>query len=546
MDQRRMTSTRKNARDLRKAQFGFGALLVSMGAGQVLARAGFCAISPGVWGLYRAFPVYCVLALAPVVAGAFVCARARRSRFPSARVMGGLRLAVAGSGLASLGVSVLRFDPKFVFLDAGFAACLVWACLFLGRGTLGRAVLAGCFSLSILFAASELTLRAASAGRRRMPDYQDAWQAKMGPGGHLKPDFHRLMAGATGAPILWVTNADGFRNAQEFERKPHPGIFRILYAGDSFFSGFRVGQQEHSGYLLEKELNRRLGLEAARSASASRPIRRVEVMVACVEDPVHALQWLATDGFQYWPDLVIYGFCLGNDVTQSYFSDLKKFVADYGLKLPSDASWPRGWPTRAWDWFYAHFFEATETGRALTGIYDKRSPIAIAREHEAGVAYAFDQVNGLGLFYKKTLPQMNEAFDVTGRAFDQMNRLAQNAHAAFVVAIIPQRFQVGRHDWDAAIAAYHLRPERFDLNLPVKRMTDFFDRQRVAYWDLRGAFAGATDAERYFCPLGDMHWNARGHALVANWMAGQAWPRLLAAATESATPKAGQLTPGRR
>ena len=76
------------------------------------------------------------------------------------------------------------------------------------------------------------------------------------------------------------------------------------------------------------------------------------------------------------------------------------------------------------------------------------------------------------------------------------------------VLVFPQRFQVQPADWAAAVAAYHLRPDAFDLMRPNRRIRAWCDATGVPLLDPTGAMRA-----HHVATGEDLYLPARGHAL---------------------------------
>jgi lysophospholipase L1-like esterase len=107
-------------------------------------------------------------------------------------------------------------------------------------------------------------------------------------------------------PGKWVKvtiNKRGFRG-KEFSLEKKSGVIRILVLGDSYTFGVYVQDDETYPAVLESALNRR-GINA-------------EVINAGYADgwsPDEHYAWLVNEGLRYKPDVIIYGFFIGNDIT---------------------------------------------------------------------------------------------------------------------------------------------------------------------------------------------------------------------------------------
>ncbi|HEX9944241.1 MAG TPA: hypothetical protein VGG03_19695, partial [Thermoanaerobaculia bacterium] len=152
------------------------------------------------------------------------------------------------------------------------------------------------------------------SGEKRRARYEEAYQARsfrkggLGPAGYLAEGFRGLVSDEYGRPVEWIHNSAGFRSRREFAREPPPGTLRILILGDSFVAGYRMGQDDTFGALLERWLRE------------SGEHRDVEVLLAATEEPATSLYYLERWGLSWKPHLVLLGLTLGNDIAQVYFT----------------------------------------------------------------------------------------------------------------------------------------------------------------------------------------------------------------------------------
>jgi hypothetical protein len=126
----------------------------------------------------------------------------------------------------------------------------------------------------------------------------------------------------------------------------------------------------------------------------------------------------------------------------------------------------------------------------------------------------FDASNGLGMFIKKSPPEIELAYERLFLILSKIQRLCDSLGMVFVVAIFPQRYQVQPQDWQATTIAYNLNPDAFDLMLPNRRILEFCDNNSLICLD---PTAEMDDLHRenkqdLYLPRGDMHWNRHGHA----------------------------------
>lgn len=119
----------------------------------------------------------------------------------------------------------------------------------------------------------------------------------------------------TSADGKWkfVTNAQGFRDTEDYAYQKRPGLCRVICLGDSHTQGFECRQDRTYSAVLERFL-RREGVDA-------------QVMNTGISGfgTAEELAFLENDGFKYHPDVVVVGLS-ANDFQDNIKSNL------YGLE----------------------------------------------------------------------------------------------------------------------------------------------------------------------------------------------------------------------
>jgi hypothetical protein len=83
------------------------------------------------------------------------------------------------------------------------------------------------------------------------------------------------------------------------------------------------------------------------------------------------------------------------------------------------------------------------------------------------------------------------------------------------IVLIPDEFQVNSAVLTEALAEAGLSRQAFDLELPQRRLAEFFQKQGVPCLDLLPAFRGKPGT---YVPR-DTHWSVRGNRLAASQIA---------------------------
>jgi hypothetical protein len=332
-----------------------------------------------------------------------------------------------------------------------------------------------------------------------LADYGDI-MGEYGSAGFLKPSLNLRVVGEKGAATV-VTDQNGFRTTRQLTRDKAAGTLRVYFVGDSFVTGYRMDQPDTVGQRLEDELRRRTG-------------RNVEVLVAGAGYPGAAAELTHRHAFEFHPDALIAGVTLGNDLSQCWIArrGLSGHLLDHA-SLPPEAfksSYVRLLPVKlhrslmAWRCYRRLFLALRPEG--LRPWYED-SPRRV---------HLFDPGHSLGHFFSaRPLPLVEQSFGDTLAYLGEMARDCRTNGVRFMVAIFPQRFQVRESEWAAVAFDLGLERRAFDLEQPDRRILEWCAREGVECVDLLPGFrAGSGDL---YLPLGDMHWNAAGHALAA-WL----------------------------
>ena len=390
-------------------------------------------------------------------------------------------------------------------------------------------------STALSLVSAELALRAVAHTTTHL-DYGDAYRFEgLGPGGFLKEGFVGDVQNGYGGAVPWTNNSQGFRNDKDFSTHPPEDTFRVLSLGDSFTGGYRVGQDQTFSFLVEQFLSaRHIG-------------RSIEVMVSVIEDPLTGAYFLANRGKAYSPDLVVLGITLGNDLAQIYsemdqtYDVITQFpfvrlldrdTRDAWVKsletetLPFDCLAPRvatDEPAKpVWSDIYP--WRGRKGLRLVTLLSsigqrsDYDAPQTVVSNWEEYLAPRLFDGNGLGLFLTLRPESVRDAYEELFRSLMALSRFSRAADFELLVVIFPQRFQVQDQDWDKTIEVYGLRDDCFDRELPNRQILNFCRQNDIDCLDPTPRMQAAYEGSRksLYLPSHDMHWNARGHAALAD------------------------------
>ncbi len=364
--------------------------------------------------------------------------------------------------------------------------------------------------------------------RSKMRDYHSVRQFDpTREGGHLLPNLDLLVQGEVrGHPVRFVTNAKGFRNRREFPHDVPDGTFRILFMGDSFVDGMRTDQEETIGFLLQRQLNERIGRHDS---------GRCEVLISGHNNCANAWYYYQEHGNRYGPQLVILGVTLGNDLTwHNYKGGMLPVRDERGattlaydgnpeqvaihlddLFLPGDAFAELNAPVR-----FARKIQhavrrrlAERTTRFADAVPPRMAPVAGSPGHVNAAGYYIS----LGLFYQPLLPEIERMFVDFEEAIAGIHARTAQDGAELLVVLFPVRIQVSGKSWELLQHTYALDGRRFDLGYQNRRLKTFFDANGIATLDLLPAMKRVTEEEQasLYRRRGDMHFNEHGQRVAA-------------------------------
>jgi hypothetical protein len=110
----------------------------------------------------------------------------------------------------------------------------------------------------------------------------------------------------------FVTNAQGFRDFEDYEYRKTAGVLRILSLGDSHTQGFEVRQERTFSEVIERHLESK-GVNAQVLNTGISGFSTAE-----------ELAFLENEGIRYEPDIVVLAF-FGNDLADNIKSGLKAY-----------------------------------------------------------------------------------------------------------------------------------------------------------------------------------------------------------------------------
>jgi hypothetical protein len=390
----------------------------------------------------------------------------------------------------------LRLGFRLQFLRrliVGAVLLYVAIILTLGGTTAGRPVLYGSISLwlVILTAATKWsTLDRSQATRPRWLDIaatnlaltlvlaELALQALAACSGtslllHTTIDAHRLRPGHDYGGGL-VGNRLGYPGA-ELSAAKTPGVVRIAALGDSFAVGPAVPFADNYLTRLAGEASVEVGNFGV-SGAGPREYRAI----------------LQRDVWQVQPDLVLVSVFVGNDITETlqqprHFDPRRHALYVFGKRawcLVRERFRNEGEPQARGQGMSAETFREVEARRLAVCV--KEPSAALEKK------------------WQRTLEELEH---IIGECRQHGVRVA--------VVLIPDEFQVNATVLGEALAEAGLAREQIDLDLPQRRLLEFFAQRGVPCLDLLPAFQSVSDT---YAPR-DTHWNVKGNHLAARHIA---------------------------
>ena len=304
-----------------------------------------------------------------------------------------------------------------------------------------------------------------------------------------------------GEKVAYNINSLGLRGEEVSLEKP-AGTQRILVLGDSYTFGVFVEDQETYSAILQQFYQ-----------EEGREIEVLNAGYASGWEPDEQYAWLVNRGLQFEPDLIIYGFYIGNDISGLF-----------------DKYWverdDRGLPIKIKD----NRYYVDEWGRIISlesnpyslG-FDQVYRLPILRESHAVVFLANSlesamkklrprQFGDYGHFPFILLPEsdalMQHQEDLFLSLVEGMAAVAEENDADFMVAMLPTNFQVEPDFLPLVYGARH-RVER-NYYAEIGPVFDALGINYIDILDLMTAIPG-----NYFPANAEVHFNPEGHRFTA-------------------------------
>ena len=111
------------------------------------------------------------------------------------------------------------------------------------------------------------------------------------------------------------------------------------------------------------------------------------------------------------------------------------------------------------------------------------------------------------------------SYKATFSALGLIKQLLAEKQIPLVFILAPSVVQVQTELWQKLIDAYQLHSSEYDLRLPQKRLTNWFNSNNCTYLDLQPFLEKAyqNDNKALYFERNE-HWNIQGHKQVATFL----------------------------
>lgn len=300
------------------------------------------------------------------------------------------------------------------------------------------------------------------------------------------------------------TNSAGFRDV---EAAPRPDQPVVLALGDSLTFGWGV---EYDQSFLAR-------LEAALGG----PTRGVRVIKAAVPGTgtTDHLALLRTLLPTTRVDAVLVSFYVGNDFNDVAEGGVAQFDVVDGLLVRRGGAQESSWLDGFKYWLKRKSHLAQLVAQQVF-LLERRRQAAVPVEQRLHAGLDQRDVwlqQFLQVHLRAPLPPaLARGVDRTLAALDEMRRLALDANARFILALIPRNVQVYEIDRQRYQQAFELAEEQWDLDRPQRILRAWADGRDMELIDVLPDLRAAAESSRerlYYFP--DSHPTSEGHRVIA-------------------------------
>ena len=312
-------------------------------------------------------------------------------------------------------------------------------------------------------------------------------------------------------------NQHGLRGP-DYQRDKPAGSFRIMLLGDSFVEAAQVEERLAVSSRLEARLS---------------DLSSVDVLNAGVGGwgPVEQFLYFREEGRGFGPDLVLLAVYVGNDIGDAHHRWIllkrKAQRADTASGRPDDAV---GRLDRILDRSYA--FTAFKTGVLRKLRYERADESRLLDRRHA---------EPYSVMESRTI---EDGYKAIRNVLALMQEQTRASGAELAVVLVPSYWQIYPAEWEAALQRSDLGVDRaWDLGRPNRRLREIAEAFQIETLDLLPRMRlAASDGQQLYFRL-DQHWNAQGHAVAAEELAGFVRGRVAAARRVTGVDAAGIAWP---
>lgn len=326
--------------------------------------------------------------------------------------------------------------------------------------------------------------------------------------GFKHPPNSNITVFVQGNKIENKVNSLGFLD-QDHSYQKTPGVYRIVFLGDSMTEATNVQRQETFSKILEGKLNQIYK-------------DRIEVINLGINGfgTAHEYLTLQEYGLKFSPDLVVLVFYVGNDIENNYYKltssiDPAFDVIDGELVQIRSPAPLKGGKLRKILSGYLQF------PRFLTHQFSKISffknflieinLINAVKDLPANEGIPFS----IRLFSEFFNKETEKLWQITQALIFQIKNTSENNDADFLVIILPIPEQQDSQLFEPIIKKYpELADIDMDLDLPQKTLKNYLADKKINYLDLLPGFKKIKD-DLYFPPEDGGHYNIFAHKVVA-------------------------------
>jgi lysophospholipase L1-like esterase len=313
-----------------------------------------------------------------------------------------------------------------------------------------------------------------------------------------------------GKMVTIRTNSLGLRGKEINIKKPN-GVKRILVLGDSYTFGVYCENSDVYPVVLET-LYEREGLS------------NIEVINAGYADgwsPDQHYAWFVNRGIEFGPDIVIYGFFIGNDITgisSSTWIELDRhdlpvrivnpniYIDEFGRirsKVKDSKTVGQEYVYRIPLLRESHFFILLN--RALQKLY--RNTTGENALNRGWGDTPFDPI------LKPSLSKEHQGKEeLFLKLLNGMREVANNNGAKFLLLMIPVNFQVEPEEFLKKV----LGSSKFDIQRDYfKELEPILEQKNIEYLNLLSLMRSRPEG-KYYPRNGEVHFNPSGHRFTAN------------------------------